>query len=365
MRSLLVITIIIIIITTRDCESHFIRFHTETAGSSTVETLCGDSRHRVVTLPGPAVRIEFRLIVLTACSQVYSLCYHRSGAVQPPFIHNGFLADVKFVQVEKRKKKVEGDLEGQDKKSLKASNRKNSDRVIIQQDQGVPENPRPARVMEEVTRPSQLFASVTRPKKLHQSVTKHVQMFDLVTKHNNIFEAVTRPQKLLQSVTRPIQLVQSVTRPTQFLQSVTNPNQLLQSELTTSKMFQCRDEVTDPHRSGLIGSSPLQQSNETCSIVFRGEQRDLVMLMITSLHLSGENCSSSLVLSTKDISQPRGVRIVKKFCSPLSLSSHKLESLQERNFPIIINSSLVFLDFQTVNQSKDLFTGAFTFNNGG
>ena len=55
---------------------------------------------------------------------------------------------------------------------------------------------------------------------------------------------------------------------------------------------------------------------------------------------------------------------MKQFCSPLSLSSDKLESQQERNFPIIINSSLVFLDFQTVNQSKDLFTGAFTFNNG-
>ena len=215
--------------------------------------------------------------------------------MQPPFIHNGFLANLMFVPAEKRKKKFEDDLGREDKKSVNGSNRKNNDRVIIQQDQVFLENPRHARVMEEVTGSNQLLESVTRPKKLHQSVTKHVPMLDSVNKPNQIFEAVTRPQKLLQSVTRPIkllqsftrpiQLVQSVTRPAQLLQSVTNPNQLLQSEPPPSKIFQCRDEVTDPHRSSFIGSSPLQQSNKTCSIVFRGEQRDLVMLMITSLYL--------------------------------------------------------------------------------
>ena len=47
---------LIIIIATRNCESHFIRFYTKTA----VETLCGESREREVTFPGPTVRIEFR-----------------------------------------------------------------------------------------------------------------------------------------------------------------------------------------------------------------------------------------------------------------------------------------------------------------
>ena len=33
------------------------------------------------------------------------------------------------------------------------------------------------------------------------------------------------------------------------------------------------------------------------------------------------------------------------------------------NNPLIIRSSLVFLDFNTVNQSVDMFSGAFAFQN--
>jgi hypothetical protein len=55
---------------------------------------------------------------------------------------------------------------------------------------------------------------------------------------------------------------------------------------------------------------------------------------------------------------------VKDFCSPLDLSPATANSQDERNFPIIIKSSLVFLDFQTVNQTKDAFSGAFSFQNG-
>ena len=242
--------------------------------------------------------------------------------MQPPFIHNGFLADVRFVSIEKRKKKFEHDSGRQDKKSLNGATLQDNKTIIIQQDQGVPEYLRPARVIEEVTRPRQLLESVTRPLQLLQPVTRPNQMFEIVTRSNQMFEnknrlsqqfqpvtrprnlfnsvsnpshplhSVTTPTHILQSVTRPIQLIKSVTRPVQLLQSVTRAIQLGQlvagpnktSELP-AKMFQCRDEVTDPHRSGLIQSSPVPGSNETCSLVFRGEQRDLVMLMITTLHL--------------------------------------------------------------------------------
>ena len=242
--------------------------------------------------------------------------------MQPPFIHNGFLADVSFVSLEKRKKKFEHDSGRQDKKSLNGATVQDNKTIIIQQDQGVPEYLRPARVIEEVTRPRQLLESVTRPLQLLQPVTRPNQMFEIVTRSNQMFEnknrlsqqfqpvtrprnlfnsvsnpshplhSVTTPTHILQSVTRPIQLIKSVTWPVQLLQSVTRAIQLGQlvagpnktSELP-AKMFQCRDEVTDPHRSGLIQSSPVPGSNETCSLVFRGEQRDLVMLMITTLHL--------------------------------------------------------------------------------
>ena len=33
------------------------------------------------------------------------------------------------------------------------------------------------------------------------------------------------------------------------------------------------------------------------------------------------------------------------------------------NLPLIIKSSLVFLDFNTINQSVDIFSGAFAFQN--
>ena len=46
-----------------------------------------------------------------------------------------------------------------------------------------------------------------------------------------------------------------------------------------------------------------------------------------------------------------------EFCSPLELSP-------ATNFPIIIKSNLVFLDFKTANQTKDAFSGAFSFQNG-
>ena len=71
-----------------------------------------------------------------------------------------------------------------------------------------------------------------------------------------------------------------------------------------------------------------------------------------------------LRLSIQDPLQPGGVRVVEEFCSPLDLSAATANSQDERNFPIIIKSSLVFLDFQTVNQTKDAFSAAFSFHNG-
>ena len=79
----------------------------------------------------------------------------------------------------------------------------------------------------------------------------------------------------------------SYIRPTRVIQQVTRHNQLSNSlDMSEgSKTFKCRDEITGPHRSGLITSSLVQHSNSTCSIVFRGEERDLVLIRINSLQL--------------------------------------------------------------------------------
>ena len=74
-------------------------------------------------------------------------------------------------------------------------------------------------------------------------------------------------------------------RPARVIEKVTRPNHLSHpaNMRTESKTFACRDEVTEPHRAGLITSSQLLHSNHTCSIVFRGEERDLTLLRINSL----------------------------------------------------------------------------------
>ena len=79
---------------------------------------------------------------------------------------------------------------------------------------------------------------------------------------------------------------------------------------------------------------------------------------------SGPNCSSFLRLSIQDRSKPRGVQTVHQFCSPLQLDPFIASSNDERNLPIIVNSSLVFLDFQTAKNQKDFFRGVFRFHNG-
>ena len=193
----------------------------------------------------------------------------------------------------KRKKKLEDDPDRQDKKSRNGAKRKNNYGAVILQDEGDPVYPRPARVVEEVTRPIKMMETVTRPSQMFENKSMDINIFEPVTRPIQVIHSVTRPSQVLQSVTRPrpvtksYEMFDSVTRPQQLLQSVTWPSQL-SPQVTPSKMFKCRDEVTDPYRSGLIRSSDQLRSNETCSIVFRGEQRDLLMLLITTLHLRYE-----------------------------------------------------------------------------
>ena len=140
--------------------------------------------------------------------------------MQAPFVHNGFLAEVQFVNLSvNRKEEVFQDHQpkGQQKQLMINLNPANNQHSVIQHDEAVLTYKRPARVIEQVTRPNHL----------------------------------------------------------------SNPENVL----TESKTFACRDEVSEPHRGGLITSSQLLLSNDTCSIVFRGEERDLVLLKINSLQL--------------------------------------------------------------------------------
>ena len=55
------------------------------------------------------------------------------------------------------------------------------------------------------------------------------------------------------------------------------------------KTFKCHQEVTEPDRRGFIQYTNMGYTNGTCSIVFRGEQRDMVIINMDTLILrSGE-----------------------------------------------------------------------------
>ena len=52
--------------------------------------------------------------------------------------------------------------------------------------------------------------------------------------------------------------------------------------------FRCHQEVTEPHRSGFIQSAAalaFAGNRSQCSLVFRGEQRDVVTISLDTLVL--------------------------------------------------------------------------------
>ena len=208
--------------------------------------------------------------------------------LEPPFVHNGFLAEVKFVLVERKKLGRTSSFEDRFNTSKTGLSRNlinnggDKRRTFVQDD--------------EVPAVSPLEEQVTRPSFIRQS-----------DKEDNF-----------------------------------------------ARTFMCRDEVTFPHRFGYVSSSFLHSNKGECSIVFRAEQRDVLLMKMTRLRLSGENCSSSLTFSTQDLNSRRGIVVTDKFCSPLEFQGNKS--------PIIVNSSLVFLDFVS-NNSRDGFKGAFAFHN--
>ena len=51
------------------------------------------------------------------------------------------------------------------------------------------------------------------------------------------------------------------------------------------KTFKCHQEVTEPDRAGFIQYTNMGYTNGTCSIVFRGEQRDMVIINMDTLIL--------------------------------------------------------------------------------
>ena len=51
------------------------------------------------------------------------------------------------------------------------------------------------------------------------------------------------------------------------------------------KTFKCHQEITEPDRAGFIQYTNMGYTNPTCSIVFRGEQRDMVIINMDTLIL--------------------------------------------------------------------------------
>ena len=129
--------------------------------------------------------------------------------MKPPFVHNGFLAKLEFVLLESKEDKMTKTLE----------------------------DPFPKKHQKE---------------SLISFDTEDFQ--SLVIQYDEAVLTYKRPERVIEQVTRPNQLQQSLAMP------------------NDSPIFQCRDEITELHRSGLMSSSLLLQNDDTCSIVFRGER---------------------------------------------------------------------------------------------
>ena len=64
-------------------------------------------------------------------------------------------------------------------------------------------------------------------------------------------------------------------------------------------VFQCGLEITGDksgQRAGRVVSRP---GSSHCSLVWRGETRDWLLLSLSSLQLSGPNCAARLTVSTQ------------------------------------------------------------------
>ena len=124
--------------------------------------------------------------------------------MKPPFVHNGFLAELEFVLLETKEEKMEALKnsfpEQKQTESLISFDTEDFQSSVIQHDEAVLTYIRPERVIEQVTRPNQLSHALAMP--------------------------------------------------------------------NDSPIFQCRDEITELNRSGLMSSSLLLQNDDTCSIVF-------------------------------------------------------------------------------------------------
>ena len=146
-----------------------------------------------------------------------SYWFLRSGSLRPPFMHNGFYAQLKFAVF----------------KELKA-------------------------IKDSTVKPKADSArSNSAEETLHSGEVQHDEAFLTSEKPIDYNERVTRPSHA--------------------------PSSNIYS--SPQKVFTCRDEVSEPILSGKISSAISMQSPEICSIVFRGEQRDLLLIRMNALYL--------------------------------------------------------------------------------
>ena len=137
--------------------------------------------------------------------------------MRPPFVHNGFYAQLKFLAAKGRNEAREESRE--------------------------------------------------REEDIQSGDIKSEKVNSLVLQHDEAILAFVTPKYIIEKVTRPNQISLKKISP------------------IIGKVFTCRDEITEPVQSGLISSSTVMQNSEICSLVFRGEQRDLLMIRFNTLYL--------------------------------------------------------------------------------
>ncbi|XP_059096393.1 uncharacterized protein LOC131890919 [Tigriopus californicus] len=134
-------------------------------------------------------------------------------------------------------------------------------------------------------------------------------------------------------------------------------------------------------RSGRISSNDLQLSdNDECTLVFKGNPGDVLVLQLTTFKLRGKSCEASITISvpTQLLRHPGESNIIDKICSPVTQRLNDLHGRGHQNEdgsegrkdhehqrdptqPLLVNFSTVMLNFRAHRPSIDRFDGVFKF----
>lgn len=137
---------------------------------------------------------------------------------------------------------------------------------------------------------------------------------------------------------------------------------------SSSDSTKCVQEFkANESRSGMISSSKLNLRNRGCKLIFRGNPGDVLILRLNSYKLRGRSCEAYIRVSVP--SSPTAKRRhkeeteeVEHICSPSTRRLHNQEGRYIPRPPLLINSSIVIVEFQANRANVDRLEAAYDFH---